>query len=189
MKKRGFSLIELLVVVSILGVLASVAVPAYSAYSTRSKISMVSNVMRAWQDSLLSDYHRTGSFPVTSSLGGTTVSIGGTPSTVSISPYITDASYLPICNGSGGGCSTGRIIGVWTQFSINSSNTGVSAYLRAYVKVDGNSIQFYCGNAHSSGSNIPAQFLPSGCVCWNMATIFSTGTVTSYSGGGINSPC
>lgn len=74
MKKFGFSLIiEVLIIVTIIGVVAAIAEPAYSTYSSRSKIAMVANTMRAWQDSLLASYHRTGSAPATSTLGGTTI--------------------------------------------------------------------------------------------------------------------
>lgn len=39
MKSRGFSLIELMIVVAILGILVAVALPSYSSYVTRSKRS------------------------------------------------------------------------------------------------------------------------------------------------------
>ncbi len=61
--KKGFTLIELMIVVAIIGILAAIAIPAYSTYSKKAKVGEVTNAMGAVANTCVESFQSTGSYP------------------------------------------------------------------------------------------------------------------------------
>jgi type IV pilus assembly protein PilA len=67
--QKGFTLIELMIVVAIIGILAAVALPAYQDYTVRAKMSEVILAMSACRTSITEVYQSGGTPPGADSWG------------------------------------------------------------------------------------------------------------------------
>jgi len=67
--QKGFTLIELMIVVAIIGILAAVALPAYQDYTVRARMSEVILAMSACRTSITEVYQSGGTAPAANSWG------------------------------------------------------------------------------------------------------------------------
>lgn len=74
--QKGFTLIELMIVVAIVGILAAVAIPAYQDYIKRSKISEVGATAAACKTSVAEFYQANNVMPANADQAGCSVPAG-----------------------------------------------------------------------------------------------------------------
>lgn len=90
MMQKGFTLIELMIVIAIIGILASLAIPAYNDYTARSQASEAVSLMDALKTPIAEFVADKGSMPsLNSPTGVSAVTQGKYTSTIVLSGAIT----------------------------------------------------------------------------------------------------
>jgi type IV pilus assembly protein PilA len=70
--QKGFTLIELMIVVAIIGILAAIAIPAYQDYTIRAQVTEGLNLAGAAKAAVAESFSNTGIAPATRTLAGMT---------------------------------------------------------------------------------------------------------------------
>ena len=63
MKQKGFTLIELMIVIAIIGILAAVAIPQYNKYTARVQVAEAFSLMAPVKTALILYYQTKGTWP------------------------------------------------------------------------------------------------------------------------------
>ncbi len=151
--QKGFTLIELMIVIAILGILASIAISAYQDYSIRSRVSEATQVMAPFTTAIGTYYWTNSAFPANRSASGQ-----GNVST----KYITDVTIT----------SRGGLTGI-ISVDIDEVRTGVRSqtpddmYLILTPEIRPGVIDWACSVSNTidgAGDNLNlARFIPANC--------------------------
>ena len=68
--QKGFTLIELMIVVAIIAILAAIAIPAYQDYTIRAQVTEGLSLASGSKTAVAEYYQNRGSYPTTNSLAG-----------------------------------------------------------------------------------------------------------------------
>ena len=144
---KGFTLIELMIVVAIIGILAAIAIPAYQNYTTRAQVSEALNMASAFKSELMAKYGESGACPTSPvDLG---LDSSGTVNTKYVQSISINTTY------------SGAICAFDFTFNTSRMNAGVAGKTLTFAMMN------YAGNGSArwecASSQISQMYLPSIC--------------------------
>ncbi len=140
--QKGFTLIELMIVVAIIGILAAVAIPAYQDYTIRANVSEGLGLASAAKTAVSEFYATQGRLPGTNASAGVAAAVSITGNAVQ-SVTVGASGVITILYGP-------------NPAQINGQNLVLSPF----VPANGGAIQWTCGVA---ASTVQAKWRPSSC--------------------------
>jgi type IV pilus assembly protein PilA len=132
--QKGFTLIELMIVVAIIGILAAIAIPAYQDYTVRAQVSEGMNLAAAAKAAVAETFLNKGAAPLARANAGMSANATDTNG-----KYVTQVTV-----------TKGTILVQYGGPEVNAAITGKVLAIQPYVTKD-NSVAWQCGEAAVPG--------------------------------------
>jgi len=145
-QQKGFTLIELMIVIAIIGILAAIAIPAYQDYIVRSKISEGLNMAGAAKLAVAETYDSSGTFPDNNAKAGL-------PTDISITGSFVTSITVTSLGGSGE-------VEILYNSSVGGNPTANGKALQLTATPTEGSMTWVCASANNDVVN---KYLPSNC--------------------------
>lgn len=142
--QKGFTLIELMIVIAIVGILAAVALPAYQDYTARAQMSEALTLAEGQKAAVVEYFSDNGVFPANNTSAGIAA-----PSTIT-GKYVAKVEVSQV------GTSGAQITSTMKSSGVNADIKGKT--LTLVGQQNSGSFSWEC-----KGGNVGGKFLPSSC--------------------------
>ena len=153
---KGFTLIELMIVIAIIGILAAIAIPAYQDYTIRAQVSEGVVLTSSTKVAIADYYAQNGTWPTAMTGGGTALNYTAVPTGNYVSSVSTSGGAITVTFGN----------------KVNSAVSGQTLSMNAALTTAGD-IAWVCGNSTalpsgaskigSGGTTVANKYLPKNC--------------------------